>query len=169
MRMSIPPGKVINDNGDVHYRAHQGKIAYLSTTAESYLLGGSPFKGFPTQGNPEALAEMVRSLGSPIGIIQETWRFGNRRFDPQNLSKTFKGPLDILVSNGVLPDDNFKNIKFVKIVGGSLEYLSKSGDERRRADCLNSELLIPYSLDEWLEEYGDVQSTLIRIIATNES
>lgn len=80
------------------------------------------FIGVKWQGEYENREMTVEECeGINVFLRFEVWRMSNRVFDPQNYSKTFKAPLDMLVHYGYLPDDSWKYVIDTMFSGGGID------------------------------------------------
>ena len=118
-RAIIPANHIINDNHGQHYKIHMGNLEWLTRQFDRIKNNELEAPGnfqIPKQ-------ELVNNYlnNSIFSIRCEVWRPLNRRFDPQNYAKTFKAPIDLLVSNDYLPDDNWKFVNGITYVGGGYD------------------------------------------------
>lgn len=139
----IPVNKIINDNHGQHYRTMEGKLNWLTGQFNRVLSGFESLDGFTMP------KEKKMTHSKNISIICEVWRCTNRLFDPQNYAKTFKAPIDLLVKNEWLPDDNWKNIRGITYTGGGSDVW------RERAIRLGNDGLPEEITPEWWKQYSD--------------
>lgn len=156
-RAIIPRNKIINDNGGQHYRTMMGQINWLSSQFQGIFegieLGPGNFK------MPDI--ENVKSkLGKTVKLRFEVWKCTNTLFDPHNYAKTFKAPLDLLVKNGYLEDDNWRIIESATYTGGGQDIWNKRAI-RYNDDGLPDEL----TPDWWRDYTDDFYTIMIRILA----
>lgn len=162
-RAVIPRAKIINDNSGQHYRTHQGKLSWISSQFDEIFqrIDHGP-GGFQIPSKDFVLG--VFPLGEPLTIICEVWRPTNNLFDPQNYSMTFKAPIDLLVHNGYIHDDNWKFVDRIIYQGGGRDayaprHISYDGDG------LPEEMTIEF----WNENASDNADILIRVFIEKES
>lgn len=160
-RCVIPASKVINDNAGQHYRTHMGKLEWLTNQFNLFFKGGHVGPGNFRMPN---IDDVIKYLNKKefISIRCEVWRCRNIRFDPQNYAKTFKAPIDLLVSNGYIQDDNWKFVDGITYCGGGPDVWPKR-HFKYNDDGLPDNL----TPDWWLENCsGDYNDILIRIIVS---
>lgn len=156
-RAMIPANHIINDNHNQHYKIHMGNLDWLTKQfnriRNDELCAPGDFK------IPEKNLVNNYLNNNIFSIRCEVWRPLNRRFDPQNYAKTFKAPIDLLVSNGYLPDDNWKFVNGITYAGGGYDAW------KQRAVRYENDGL-PKNLDiEWWKQYSaDFNDILIRIL-----
>lgn len=180
-RAIIPENHIINDNHGQHYRIMMGNLNWLTEQFE-WIKNGFYEKtvgrgrgvhkeiiNYNTPGNfkiPD-IQEVKNFINNNIISIRcEVWKPTNRRFDPQNYAKTFKAPIDLLVSNGYIIDDNWKYINGITYVGGGPEVW---GD---RAERFVNDNLPDSGSDfiNWWKQYSEnYNDILIRIIIINNN
>ena len=158
-RAIIPASKVINDNAGQHYRTHMGKLDWLTNQFNWFMKDEVENVGGFKLPSLEEVKEYTKDKKF-ISIRCEVWRCRNIRFDPQNYAKTFKAPIDLLVSNGYIQDDNWKFINGITYCGGGPEVWN-CRPFRYENDGLPEE----FTPDWWTENCsGDYNDILIRII-----
>lgn len=172
-RAIIPANKIINDNHGQHYRIHQGNLEFLTRQFNEIKSGSlsctadGPKSTAPWNFKMPSLElvdeifdlKNIKELENCISIRCEVWRCRNIRFDPQNYAKTFKAPLDLLVSNGYIKDDNWKYVDGITYCGGGMDAWVKRAF-RYENDGLPNELT-PDEWKKWSDDYNDI---LVRII-----
>lgn len=158
-RALIPANKVINDNHGQHYRIHQGILQWLTNQFNDFYKNESESIGNFKIPNIEEVKKITKNKEF-ISIRCEVWRCRNIRFDPQNYAKTFKAPIDLLVSNGYIQDDNWKFVDGITYCGGGPEVWNKR-HFRYDNDGLPDDLTPDWWLENCSEDYNDI---LIRII-----
>lgn len=179
-RAIIPANKVINDNHGQHYRIHQTNLEWLTWQFKSIIDGfyektegrGKEAKKvkeeYETIGQfhiPEIedVHEYIKnkelSNEKFISIRCEVWKPRNIRFDPQNYAKTFKAPIDLLVSNGYILDDSWKYVDGITYCGGGPEVWERA--IRYEGDGLPEELTPMWWKENCSESYNDI---LVRIL-----
>lgn len=155
-RCIIPASKLINDNVGTHYKAHQGKIDWLTHQFIEILNGETKTPG---DFRIPDLEKVKSQLGETVHIRCEVWRCTNILFDPQNYAKTFKAPIDLLVKRGFIPDDNWKFVDGIMYCGGGYDAWSKRAI-RYEGDGL------PEQLDPktwWKQHSDDYNDVMIRV------
>lgn len=160
-RAIIPASKIINDNHGQHYRIHMGNITWLTRQFECIMNGEWDAPGNFKIPNIESIREYM-SNRKYISIRCEVWRCVNRRFDPQNYAKTFKAPIDLLVKNGYIEDDNWKFVNGITYCGGG-EEIWRERAVRLEGDGLPDEL----TPDWWRGVYPETDNyneVMIRIL-----
>lgn len=153
-RCIIPSTKIINDNHGQYYKIHMGKITWLCNQFNDMFIGLS--KG---PGDFEIPKLEDFKVGDAVHITCEVWRCLNTLFDPHNYAKTFKGPLDLLVTNGYFKDDNWKVVKGITFMGGGRDAWQRAN--RVVEDDGLPKLLTP---DWWQEYSADYNDIMIRIL-----
>lgn len=149
IRLWIPSSCVISDNSRTHFRAHQAKISRMRKLTLDL------FDGLQEDFSPPTSI----SLSPPVILIYELWKASNRIFDIQNYGKTFKEPLDALVEKGVLPDDNWRNIEEVRIIGGG-----KDVYPQRKTIAIDDTMPETLTAELMRKMSGDKNGLLIRIL-----
>lgn len=166
-RAVVPFKKLINDNHDQHYKIHQGNLDFLTKQFNHLLnnidddyVGPDNFK-IPDISYVKEYLNNDKNKNRYIKIRCEIWKPRNIRFDPQNYAKTFKAPIDLLVSNGFLTDDSWKFVDQISYCGGGPEVwehrafrYKNDGLPKSKDDMLNW-----WNLHNW-----DLNDPLIRII-----
>ena len=168
-RCVVPANRLINDNHSQHYRTHQGNLNWLTSQFNEILQNDrnkredgvvdymiAPF-GFSIPSKEEIQLFIKNSPN--INLRCEVWRPREIAFDPQNYAKTFKAPIDLLVYNEYIPDDNWKNIAGITYCGGGGSVWQKRA-WRKEGDGLPNEL----NAEIWktiAKDYGDI---FIRIL-----
>lgn len=173
-RAIVPANRIINDNHGQHYRIHMGNIEWLTRQFNEILEGeritttgrgrGTQIVAEPYYGPGKFLIPNVKEVHKFIdqnifSIRCEVWRCVNRRFDPQNYAKTFKAPIDLLVTNSFIPDDSWKCVNGITYVGGGSE-VWKDRAVRFENDGLPDQLT-PDWWNQYSEDYNDI---LIRVL-----
>jgi hypothetical protein len=174
-RCVVPAAKIINDNHGQHYRTHQGNLDWLTNQFNEILAGQRD----TVVGYGRGAKHVMESVSGPCGFAVpgkesvisflgkgsfklrcEVWRPREIRFDPQNYAKTFKAPIDLLVSNGYIPDDSWKFVSGIEYCGGGASMWGK------RAWRYGNDGLPDDVTPEWwftvAEDYGDI---MLRILA----
>jgi hypothetical protein len=172
----VPANKIINDNHGQHYRIHQGNLDWLTyqfneilngervavqheANQESVVQYGIAPCGFAVP-KPEEAVALVEG-GKFLSLRCEVWRPREYPFDPQNYAKTFKAPIDLLVKNGHIKDDNWKYVSGITYIGGGPS-VWKGRAWRFENDGLPEDLT-----PEWwytvANDYGDI---FVRILAS---
>lgn len=159
-RAIVPANHVINDNHGQHYRIHMGNIEWLT-----WQYNATKDKGyFEYKGRGRGAKKVWKEYGigfdfpsvstverfindEPIIIRCEIWKPGNLRFDPHNYAKTMKAPIDLLVHDGFIKDDNWKFVKQTEFAGGGVSAWEDDSRMEERGD-LPKEL----TLDWWREQ-----------------
>lgn len=156
-RAIIPVNHIINDNHGQHYRIHMGNLEWLTSQFNRILNDELDTPGLFKIPLKDYVNDYLDN--SIFSLRCEVWRPTNRRFDPQNYAKTFKAPIDLLVSNEYLPDDSWKFVNGITYVGGGFE-VWKDRAFRYENDGLPDDLTIDW-WNNYSDNYGDI---LIRIL-----
>lgn len=136
-----------------------GKLTFLTNQFNAIL-----------EGNPNDLAcgfriPNLESVEEKIGEKEfiklrcEVWRPREITFDPQNYSKTFKAPIDLLSSNGFIKDDSWKSVDEISYTGGGGSVWKRKA-VRYEGDGLPDKLTPQW----WMEQTGDYNDILIRVL-----
>lgn len=185
-RAVIPADKIINDNHGTHYRVHQNNIEWLTNqfneimNGERIIVTGrgrgvkrtkEPCSGpcnftIPDKENVLKYIGINKETGESnlISIRCEVWKPRNIRFDPQNYCKTFKAPIDLLVHNGYIEDDNWKFVDGITYAGGGPDVWP---DRLKICELNHSNGLKDgvFDLDWWKENISeDYNDILIRVL-----
>lgn len=177
-RAIIPANRIINDNHGTHYKIHQANLEWLTLQFNSIKNGYKTIRTGRGRGAHDEIVEysapgnfcipdlkdIEANIKYPIKIRCEVWRPVNRRFDPQNYAKTFKAPIDLLVSNGYIQDDNWKFVDGITYVGGGPEVWNERATRFDNDGLPNFDNFIDW-WNKYSENYGDI---LIRVIITND-
>lgn len=174
-RTIIPSNYIINDNHGTHYKIHMNCLSFLTRQFERII---NNEEDTPGNFKMPSLKEISNFLNCDIikdekegkeylnidnypiiSIRCEVWRPTNRLFDPQNYAKTFKAPIDLLVMDNYIVDDNWKYINGITYVGGGPEAWENRAF-RYKNDGL-PDILTPEWWNKYSENYGDI---FIRII-----
>ena len=161
-RALIPENKIINDNSGQHYRIKMGKLTWL-TNQFNRIRDDEAIKD-PYNENinfkmPELEYIKNKIANKEFSLRCEIWRCTNRRFDPQNYATTFKAPIDLLVSNGYIPDDSWKYVNGITYVGGGSVVWNRA--IRYKDDNLPKEINADYWSKNISNDFNDI---LIRIL-----
>ena len=187
-RAVIPSDKVINDNHGAHYRVHQANLDWLTNQFNEIMNG----EKVVITGRGRGVKRTIEKCTGPCGFIIpnkekikeyigvdkdsneqeynlisircEVWKPRNIRFDPQNYCKTFKAPIDLLVHNEYIEDDNWKFVDGITYCGGGPEVWTKrlkicelNGPNGLKNDS--------FDLNWWKENISeDYNDILIRIL-----
>lgn len=175
-RCVVPAANIINDNHGQHYRIHQGNLTWLTNQFNEILAGERD----TIVGYGRGAKHVTEKVTGPCGFLIpnkdivhsilskyesfelrcEVWRPRELTFDPQNYAKTFKAPIDLLVSNKYLTDDSWKFSAGIKYCGGGPSVWERRA-WRYENDGLPNELT-----PEWwytiAQDYGDI---FLRILA----
>lgn len=168
-RAVIPESKIINDNAGQHYKIKMGKLDWL--TSQFNRIANCELESVGEFTSPK-ISKVHEFLGisedktietdvdNYFKIRCEIWRCVNRRWDPQNYATTFKAPIDLLVSNGYIPDDSWQYVDGITYLGGGPKVW-----ERRAFRYENDGLPDEFTPDWWKqncsESFNDI---LIRVI-----
>lgn len=166
-RAIVPANRIINDNHGQHYRIHQGNLQFLTNQFNEIAAGmkrcveGEHHTVAPWNFHMPSLKEVQEFLKGKefVSIRCEVWRCRNIRFDPQNYAKTFKAPLDLLVSKGYIEDDSWKFVEGITYCGGGESVYGKRAI-RFKDDGLPDDM----SPDEWMKWSDNYNDILIRIL-----
>jgi len=163
-RAFIPNGKIINANGEAHYKIRQGKFEWLGKQYNRIKSGEAFFNETTEEFKLPDANEVSLFIGdSEIELKCEIIKFGNKTFDPPNYADTFKAPIDKLVGDGFLKDDSLKIIRSYTYVGIGTDTWNRA--TRYENDGLPNELT-----NEWWQNYLEPGEsfrqcpTLIRIL-----
>lgn len=156
-RAMIPRRNLINDNHGTHYNNHMGNLKQLSNQFNR-ILNHEEFDKENVEFYIPSLDDL-KDIKYPIGIRCEVWRCRNNKFDPQNYAKTFKAPIDLLVTNGYIQDDHWRFIKGITYSGGGPD-VWKERAFRYKDDKLPEDMY-PDWWNKYSDDYGDI---LIRIM-----
>ena len=158
-RCMVPAGNLLNDNVGTHYKEHMNKIQKL--TDQFISIFNKEEKGFCGFTIPDV--DYIKSkIGETVSIRCEIWRCKNTLFDPQNYAKTFKAPIDLLVHNGFIQDDNWKFVNGITYSGGGMNAWQKRAFRVKDDNgvFLDDGLPIELTPDWWIanasECYNDV-------------
>ena len=171
-RDMVPASKLINDNANQHYKIHMGILSYHEDHFNEMLDGIITGPGKFTI--PD-ICDVTNQLNfdSELQLRFEIWKLRNIRFDFMNYSKTFKTPLDMLVSSGFLPDDNWKYINNISYSGGGHSAWHDRAF-RSEDDGLPDELTTEWWEDNAISNHfrgrgrtNGLNDTMIRILIAN--
>lgn len=160
-RMIIPSNKMINDNVANNYRAHMGKLKYLTQMAKLMINGGYEGPCRFKVPSKEEVQKLITKDGR-YSLILEIWK-NSQRFDVQNYSMTYKPLIDVFSSAGYWEDDNWKFLNPVIINGGDNK-VWKERAYRYDGDNLPDDIGPKF----WESEKYDAKDTLVRIIITDK-
>lgn len=155
-RAMIPANHIINDNHGQHYRIHQGNLTWIKNQFNRIF---EKLEETPGNFKMPNIEDVLPHLGETISIRCEVLRCTNTLFDPHNYAKTFKTPIDLLVKNGYIKDDNWKYINGITYSGGGGN-VWKSRAVRLENDGLPDEIT-PDWWQQYTDNYGDI---LIRVL-----
>lgn len=159
-RAIIPENFLINDNHSQHYRVHQKKLELLTQQYKRIKHLQEKTPGDFVIPDASSVCEIYNKI---ITIRCEVWRCVNREFDPQNYTKVFKAPIDLLSSDGYFKNDSWKYVNGILYVGGGRE-VWKDRAFRYHNDGLPEELT-PEWWKKHSQNYNDI---LIRVIIDHE-
>lgn len=160
----IPGNKCINDNWGQHYRSQIGALEWLTWQYESIKRGywekpvGRGEKktfvkesyiapaGFHIPSKSEVHEHLNLGKDVLVNIRCEVWRCTEQRFDPHNYAHTIKQPLDLLVNEGYIEDDDWQHVNSMTFTGGGRKAWS------RHADAVNQTLPDDISPEWWREQ-----------------
>ena len=169
-RAIIPGNKCINDNWGNHYRPQMGNIEWLAWQYESIKNGywkkpvgrgaGKTFEresyiapgGFVMPDLENSLHWLGDGSAQPLLVHCEVWRCTGQLFDPHNYAHTVKQPMDMLVHDGYLKDDNWHYVQGMCFSGGGAEVWGQ-----RRLQAANEGELPAKLTPRWWREQMESQ------------
>jgi len=159
-RMIIPGNKVINDNSNNNYRAHMGKLKYLTSKTEQMLDGDLCGPGNFIVPPKEEIQKYIKN--GKYSLTLEVWKC-QQRFDLLNYSMTFKPIIDVFSAREYWEDDNWKY--FIKPIFNGGDYsVWKERAIRYEGDNLPDEI----TREWWESEMADPRKDLFVRLIINE-
>lgn len=157
-RSIIPVSKIINDNAGVHYKAHMGKLDWITNQFNEILTKKEKAPGDFVIPNIKEINALLKDH-TFVKIRCEIWRCLNTVFDPQNYAKMFKAPIDLLVHNGYIVDDSWKYVDEISYCGGGRAVW------QNRAFRIDGDGLPDELTPEWWRQYSqDYNDVMLRVL-----